>query len=128
MDDATDPSTWDPDLDAVKSAPKHHRVIFENDNLRVLEVALEPGDEEPVHHHRWPSVFVLDRLPSPIHTFAPDGSQPPPDPDAVLFRKEWDGTGCIVAHLAPQPAGSVVNASGETLHGIRIEMKTPAAV
>ena len=31
----------------------------ENEHLRVLEVTLEPNDEEPVHHHRWPSVFVF---------------------------------------------------------------------
>jgi hypothetical protein len=27
-------------------------------------------------------------------------------------------------HVAPQPAGRVLNASGKTLHGIRVEMKT----
>jgi hypothetical protein len=51
-----DPSTWDPALDAVVAAPKHHKVIFENERLRVLEVTLEPNDEEPIHHHRGPSV------------------------------------------------------------------------
>jgi hypothetical protein len=56
-----DPSTWDPALDAVVAAPKHHKVIFENERLRVLEVTLEPNDEEPIHHHRWPSVFVFDQ-------------------------------------------------------------------
>jgi len=50
----TDPSTWDTALDAVIAAPKHHKVLFENEHLRVLEVILEPNDEEPVHHHRWP--------------------------------------------------------------------------
>ena len=36
--DLSDPSTWDPELDAVKAAPKHHKVLFENDRVRVLEV------------------------------------------------------------------------------------------
>ena len=36
----TDPSTWDPALDAVIAAPKHHKVLFENDRLRVLDVIL----------------------------------------------------------------------------------------
>ena len=31
-----DPSTWDPALDAVVAAPKHHKVILENERLRVL--------------------------------------------------------------------------------------------
>lgn len=60
-----DPLSWDPALDAVTAAPKHHKVLFENDNLRVLEVTLEPNDEEPVHHHRWPSVFVFDQVAGP---------------------------------------------------------------
>ena len=33
-----------------------------------VEVTLEPDDEEPVHHHRWPSVFVLDSVKPPIHS------------------------------------------------------------
>ncbi|MEZ5904561.1 MAG: hypothetical protein R3C69_05450 [Geminicoccaceae bacterium] len=35
--DASDPASWDPELDAVKAAPRHHKVIFENANVRVLE-------------------------------------------------------------------------------------------
>jgi hypothetical protein len=123
----TDPSTWDPQLDAVTAAPRQHKVLFENDRLRVLEVTLEHGDEEPVHHHRWPSVFVFDRIQGPIHDFSPDGAQLPPNRDVMVALKDWDGTGCLVVHMAPQPAGRVLNASDRTLHGIRIEMKTPAA-
>jgi hypothetical protein len=66
-----DPSTWDPTLDAVVAAPKHHKVIFENERLRVLEVTLEPNDEEPIHHHRWPSVFVFDQIQEPVHDLLP---------------------------------------------------------
>ena len=66
--ETSDPATWDPALDAVTAAPKHHKVLFENDNLRVLEVTLEHEDEEPVHHHRWPSVFVFDQVGGPIHS------------------------------------------------------------
>jgi hypothetical protein len=36
----------------------------------------------------------------------------------------WNGEGCLVVHMAPQPAGRVLNASDRTLHGVRIEMKT----
>ena len=76
-----DPSAWDPALDAVVAAPKHHKVIFENERLRVLEVTLEPNDEEPVHHHRWPSVFVFDQVQGPVHDFTPDGTKLPPNRD-----------------------------------------------
>jgi len=35
----------------------------------------------------------------------------------------WDGQGCLVVEMAPQPAGRVFNASGKAIHGIRVEMK-----
>ena len=115
--------TWDPALDAVAAAPKHHKVLFENENLRVLEVTLEPEDEEPVHHHSWPSVFILDQIQGPIHDISPDGKTLPPNRDVIKALQAWDGTGCLVVNMAPQPAGRVYNASGKTLHGIRVEMK-----
>jgi hypothetical protein len=117
------PSTWAPELDAVVAAPKNHKVLFENDRLRVLEVILEPTEEEPVHHHRWPSVFVFDRIKGPVHDMSPSGEMLPPNRDVMVALKEWDGQGCLVVNMAPQPAGRVLNASDETLHGIRIEMK-----
>lgn len=121
--DPADPATWDPALDAVAAAPRHHRVIFENDRLRVLEVTLEPGDEEPVHHHRWPSVFVFDALRPPVTDISPEGERLPPTRDVIQALQAWDGQGCLVVHMAPQPAGRVLNESDTTVHGIRIEMK-----
>ena len=119
----SDPSNWDPKLDAVAAAPKHHKVLFENAALRVLEVTLESDDEEPIHHHRWPSVFVFDQVQGPVHDIAPDGTQLPPNRDVIKAVQAWDGKGCLVVNMAPQPAGRVHNASGKTIHGIRIEMK-----
>jgi hypothetical protein len=118
-----DPSTWDPALDAVAAAPGNHKVLFENENLRVLKVTLAPDEEEPTHHHRWRSIFVLDQVQGPIHDIAPDGTQLPPNRDVIKALKAWDGQGCLV-DMAPQPAGRVLNASGKPLHGIRVEMKT----
>lgn len=122
-DTVFDLSTWDPALDAVVAAPANHRVLFENDRLRVLEVTLEPGDEEPTHHHRWPSVFVFDQVQGPVHDVAPDGTVLPPNRDVMQALQAWDGTGCLVVRMAPQPPGRVQNASGKTVHGIRVEMK-----
>ena len=48
---------WPDSLDAVKAAPRSHRVIFENDKIRILEVVLEPHMAEPMHTHRYPSVM-----------------------------------------------------------------------
>jgi hypothetical protein len=121
--DRLDPSTWDPALDAVIAAPSNHKVIYENDRLRVLEVILEPDEEEPIHHHRWPSVFVFDQVQGPVHDFSPDGNALPPNRDVMKAIQQWDGNGCLVVNMAPQPPGRVLNASGKTIHGIRVEMK-----
>jgi hypothetical protein len=116
---------WDPAFDAVVAAPKNHKVVFENERLRVLEVTLESGDEEPIHHHRWPSVFVFDQIQGPVHDMAPDGTQLPPNRDVMQALQHWNGQGCLVVNMAPQPLGRVLNASGKAIHGIRVEMKTP---
>jgi hypothetical protein len=120
----SDPTTWDPAFDAVIAAPQNHKVVFENDRLRVLEVTLEPDEEEPIHHHRWPSVFIFDQVQGPVHDIAPDGTILPPNRDVMQALQKWDGKGSLVVDMAPQPLGRVLNASGKTVHGIRIEMKT----
>lgn len=52
-------------FDAVAAAPGSHRVLLEDDKVRVLRVEIGPGATEPVHDHRWPSIMVFDR-PQPI--------------------------------------------------------------
>ena len=120
---ATDPSTWDPEFDAVAAAPDHHKVIFENEKLRVLEVTLLPQDEEPLHHHRWPSIFVLDSIHGDVHDISPDGTQLPPSRDVMKAIEAWDGISSLVVHMAPQPLGRVMNTGDKLVHGIRIEIK-----
>jgi hypothetical protein len=48
---------WADSLDAVNAAPKNHRVLFENDSIRILEVTLKPHEFEQMHTHRLPSVM-----------------------------------------------------------------------
>jgi hypothetical protein len=43
--------------DAVAFAPQHHKVILENDVVRVLEATVPLHSKEPPHTHFWPSVF-----------------------------------------------------------------------
>ena len=50
-------------------------------------------------------------------------AQLPPNRDVIKAIEAWKGQGCLVVHMAPKPAGRVLNASGKTIHGIRIEMK-----
>ncbi len=45
--------------DAIAAAPGNHRVVFENEKVRVLEVAIEPREKEPFHMHPMPSVMNI---------------------------------------------------------------------
>lgn len=58
---AAPPWPYPDSLDAVVAAPKFHRVLFENDRVRVLEVTVPPHQREPVHTHRWPSVIYKEQ-------------------------------------------------------------------
>jgi hypothetical protein len=46
--------------DAVTAAPYSHRVLFEDDHVRVLESLLPPLASEPIHIHALPSVMMGD--------------------------------------------------------------------
>ena len=46
-------------LDALVAAPDHHRVILENESVRVLDTSIPPGDTTPLHTHAWPSVLHI---------------------------------------------------------------------
>jgi hypothetical protein len=47
------------DLDGVIAAPDHHKVIFENDTVRVLETTIRAGDITPLHTHLTPTVMYV---------------------------------------------------------------------
>ena len=53
------PANWPAELDAVIAAPNNHKILLENDQVRVLEVYLAPEEKEPLHHHKWSSVLYI---------------------------------------------------------------------
>ena len=57
--DGQDKTVFPEGFDAVKAAAQSHNVLFENAFVRVLQVEVAPGTKEPMHHHRWPSIFVI---------------------------------------------------------------------
>jgi hypothetical protein len=51
---------WPPSMDAVVAAPESHRVLLEDDTVRVLDETIAAGHREPEHAHREPSVMIVD--------------------------------------------------------------------
>jgi len=52
---------WPENMDAVKAAPENHKVIFENEHVRVLQVTIPPHSKEPIHAHCWPSTLYVQQ-------------------------------------------------------------------
>lgn len=50
---------WPDSLDALVAAPDHHTLLFENDDVRVLDARVRPGAIVPVHTHRWPATLYV---------------------------------------------------------------------
>lgn len=46
-------------LDAMTAAPDHHELLLENEQVRVLDTRLDPGQRTPVHAHQWPAVLYI---------------------------------------------------------------------
>ena len=53
-------SEWPDELDALSAAPEHHKLLFENDLVRVIDTLIPPGEITRVHTHKWPaSLYVI---------------------------------------------------------------------
>ncbi|MER5702432.1 MULTISPECIES: cupin [Micromonospora] len=47
-----------PDGSQVELGAVGQRVVFENDQVRVWEISLEPGEQQPWHHHLNPYLVI----------------------------------------------------------------------
>jgi len=50
---------WPPELDALNAAPENHKLLFENDTVRVLDTRIAPRTTTPLHTHRWPATLYV---------------------------------------------------------------------
>lgn len=68
--------------------PVGSRILFENELVRVWEVALEPGEHLPLHHHALPYLFVTIEA-AHVRVVESDGQAYEPDdgPGSVTFRE-----------------------------------------
>jgi quercetin dioxygenase-like cupin family protein len=47
------------ELDALTAAPENHKLLFENDTVRMLDTVIQPGRTTPLHSHRWPAALYV---------------------------------------------------------------------
>jgi len=114
-----DPCPWPAELDAVRAAPNNHRVILENDRVRVMDVTVAPGAREPVHAHCLPSAMVVLQG-GRARDY--DGRGQLTDEGMIIP----DGKSAPYAFwLERTPPHSVQNLDTIPIHLIRVELKPP---
>ncbi len=107
-------------LDGVAVAPNNHKVIFENDEVRVLETTIAAGEVTPLHTHLAPTVmYVL----SGSHFIRRDDAgatmvDTRASPDFVLPK---------VLFSASTPRHTIENTGNDDLVVIGVELKHPRA-
>lgn len=112
---------WPDSLDALVAAGEDHRLLFENERVRILEVRIGPGRLVPVHTHQWPSaIYIL----SASDFIRRDGE------GKILFDSRAAGpppATPTVQWTDPLPPHSVENVGDSEILLITTELKEPAA-
>jgi len=108
---------WPDALDALAAAPEHHRLLLENDDVRVLETRISPGATVPVHTHRWPSVLTLL---SPGHAVRRDDEGRILTAARVTDALPEPG---VTIWMAAMPPHSVENIGDAEIHLLTVELK-----
>lgn len=108
---------WPTELDALIAAPRQHRLLLENASVRVLDTRIAPGEQTPVHTHRWPAVHYVISWSDFIRRSA-DGS--------VLLDSRSNAARPASGSALwgpPLQAHSLENIGQETLHIVSVEIK-----
>jgi quercetin dioxygenase-like cupin family protein len=97
--------------DPVKTSPQYYKVLLENDQMRVFEYRLKPGEKEPMHSHSAGVIYWLSGAKLRI-TF-PDG-------------KTEERTVATGDTTWRDPVTHAVENIGDTeAHAIAVDLKTP---
>ena len=97
-------------LDAAKLDPKHYKVEFENDKVRVLRIKYGPGEKSVMHDHSEGVVVILNDQKAKFTQPNGESFTTSPKAGTVFWSK-------ATRHL-PENIGSV------TTEVIQIELKT----
>ena len=105
--------------DGPVAAPDHHKVIFENDAVRVLEITIPVGETAPLHTHLTPTLLYSI---SGNHSIRRD------EHGTVLqdTRSEPGYVRPRVSYQPPTPMHTLENTGSEDIRVIGVELKDRA--
>jgi hypothetical protein len=108
------------DLDGIAADPSHHTVLFENDEVRVIETRIAPGELTPLHTHLAPTVMYALSGSHFIRRDEHGGTMQDTraTPDFVLPK---------VSYSTGTPRHTIENTGDDELRVIGVELKRPSA-
>ncbi|MCU0316042.1 MAG: hypothetical protein MUC92_05575 [Fimbriimonadaceae bacterium] len=104
-------------FDALIAAPHHHRLIQENDQVRIIETLVKPGETVPLHTHEWPAVTTI--LSWSDFIWRDERGEVTLDTVGQGLRNEGGET----SWSDPLPLHSLENVGGKDLRVIMVEIK-----
>lgn len=118
MSEENNNNTWPPELDALIAAPQHHKLLFENEFVRMLDTNIQPGEETKLHTHLYPaSLYIL----SWSDFIRYDANRNIMVDSKALGLNYSSGTALWTGALSPH---SLKNIGDADLHVISVEIKT----
>jgi mannose-6-phosphate isomerase-like protein (cupin superfamily) len=102
--------------DAVTASPANHTVIYEDADIRVLDVHSQPHTREAVHTHAYPSVMYIDR--QGAGTINRPGEPVVTHPTDPNFKP-------VLRAIKPEGPHWTENTGEVPFHAIRVEFKHP---
>lgn len=106
------------ELDALTASPEHHKLLFENEFVRVLDANIPAGEITNVHTHKYPaSLYFLSW--SDFIRYDAEGN-------VLLDSRTMEKTPTIGSAIwsNPLPAHALKNIGENNLHVLCVEMKT----
>ena len=95
--------------DPVRQSPQYYKVLLENDQVRVLEYRLKPGQKEPMHTHTPGVLYIFGD--AKMRTTYPDG------------RTEETAGGAGEAHWRNPVTHALENIGDSEAHALAIDVK-----
>jgi quercetin dioxygenase-like cupin family protein len=97
--------------DPVKVSPQYYKVLLDNDQVRVLEYRLKPGEKEPMHSHPAGVVYIFGD--AKMRITYPDGKAE--EAAIVAGQTNWRDP---IKH-------ALENIGNTETHALAIELKNP---
>jgi quercetin dioxygenase-like cupin family protein len=106
-------STREATQDPVKQSPQYYKVLLENDQVRVVEYRLKPGEKEPMHTHTAGVLYIFGD--AKMKTTFPDG------------RTAESSGGAGEAHWRNPVTHALENIGTTEAHALAVDLKKPCA-